>query len=154
MKATLIPYQALHRDDLYAVMALRQEVFVVEQDCPYLDADGLDAQAHHLLMHDDHGLAAYLRIFAPGICHATHIVVGRVVTSPRIRGTGWGRPLMKRGMDEAWTLWGPHPIHISAQAHLRPYYESLGFVVNGEGYLEDGIPHLPMDCAPPAPADG
>ena len=69
---------------------------------------------------------------------------GRVVTSPRVRGTGLGRPLMREAIAGVHQTWGPGPIKLSAQAHLRHYYESLGFAVCGEGYLEDGIPHLPM----------
>lgn len=131
----------VHR--LYAVMALRQEVFVVEQDCPYLDADGSDAQAMHLLGERDGALLAYVRAFGPGQVYK-EIAIGRVVTSPSIRGTGMGRPLMQQAIECCERTWGEGPIKLSAQAHLREYYGSLGFAVCGEGYLEDGIPHLPM----------
>ncbi|MFK7931094.1 MAG: GNAT family N-acetyltransferase [Myxococcota bacterium] len=128
---------------LYAAMALRQEVFVVEQNCVYLDADGGDLRAHHLLGWHGERLVAYARVFGPR--EGRPIVIGRVVTSPRVRGTGLGRPLMRQAMERAWQAYGPGQIHISAQAHLADYYGSLGFVVSGEGYDEDGIPHLPMD---------
>ena len=136
-------FHDLDLDALYALMMLRQQVFVVEQRCAYQDADGLDPQAWHLLGWDEGALVAVLRAFAPGLRKA-EAVIGRVVTGPSVRGTGWGRPLMRAGMEATWRQWGPGPIAISAQAHLKGYYGSLGFVVTGPGYLEDDIPHLPM----------
>ena len=144
MNWSCVPFEELGVQGLYDVLALRQEVFVVEQNCPYLDADGFDQNAFHLLGRDEEGrLVAYCRLFEPGFTYA-QACIGRVVTSPKIRGTGQGRPLMRRAMVEVERLWGAAPIKISAQAHLEPYYRSLGFHVCGEGYLEDGIPHLPM----------
>ncbi|TNE87986.1 MAG: GNAT family N-acetyltransferase [Deltaproteobacteria bacterium] len=131
----------VHR--LYAVLALRQAVFVVEQECAYLDADGDDADAMHLLGELDGELVAYVRAFAPGRVY-DEACIGRVITAERIRGTGQGRPLMLEAIRQVEATWGPGPIKLSAQSHLRAYYESLGFAVCGEGYLEDGIPHLPM----------
>ena len=136
-------FEGLDRASLYAMLQLRQAVFVVEQDCPYLDADGLDDQAWHLLGWQDGELVAYLRAFGPG-SQRPEAVIGRVITSERLRGQGWGRPLMKQGMSRCEETFGPSPIFVSAQAHLEPYYASLGFVVSGLGYDEDGIPHLPM----------
>lgn len=138
-----VPWRELDRDTLYEVLALREEVFVVEQACPYLDADGRDPLAHHLLGRREGRLVAYLRAFAPGVLREEG-VIGRVVTSPRVRGTGLGRPLMREGLARAEATWGPHPVWLSAQAHLAGYYGSVGFAVCGEGYLEDGIPHVPM----------
>ena len=136
-------WSELNTGDLYAVMSLRQVVFVVEQDCPYLDADGQDDQAYHLLGWDGEQLVAYARAFAPGVVY-DEAAIGRVVTSPLIRGTGQGRPLMKEAMRCVRETWGPAAIKVSAQAHLEAYYNSLGFQVCGPGYDEDGIPHLPM----------
>jgi ElaA protein len=133
----------LSKADLYALMALRQAVFVVEQDCPYLDADGQDQEAHHLLGWEGERLGAYARGFAPGVLYA-EATIGRVVTAEFLRGTGLGRPLMEEAMRCVKASWGPVAIKLSAQAHLEPYYGSLGFEVCGPGYLEDGIPHLPM----------
>ncbi|MCO4746045.1 MAG: GNAT family N-acetyltransferase [Proteobacteria bacterium] len=144
MKWSCLSFDELDVRTLYDLLALRQEVFVVEQDCPYLDADGFDQSAMHLLGHDDDGeLVAYCRLFEPGFTY-TEACIGRVVTSAKIRGKGLGRPLMRQAMGEVARLWGSVPVKLSAQAHLEPYYSSLGFRVCGEGYLEDGIPHLPM----------
>ncbi|MCP4808712.1 MAG: GNAT family N-acetyltransferase [Proteobacteria bacterium] len=143
MKWVWRSFEELSNAELYAVMRLRQEVFVVEQECAYLDADGLDAQCDHLLGLDDEGLAAYVRAVPPGVSYPEYPAIGRVITAPRCRGTGLGRPLMNeaiRGVNERW----PGPIKIGAQAHLSRYYGSLGFEVCGPEYDEDGIPHLPM----------
>ena len=125
------------------MMRLRQEVFVVEQNCPYLDADGRDLGAMHLLGWQDESLVAYVRAFAPGDFY-TEACIGRVVTAPAIRGTGQGRPLMEEAIRCLQEQWGPCPIKISAQSQLESYYNSVGFKVCGEGYLEEGLPHLPM----------
>jgi len=143
MRWQWMSWSELNTGDLYAVMSLRQVVFVVEQDCPYLDADGQDDQAYHLLGWDGEQLVAYARAFAPGVVY-DEAAIGRVVTSPLIRGTGQGRPLMKEAMRCVRETWGPAAIKVSAQAHLEAYYNSLGFQVCGPGYDEDGIPHLPM----------
>lgn len=135
-------WRELDRDALYAVMVLRQRVFVVEQDCPYLDADGRDPEALHLLGRQDGALVAYLRAFLPDESGAARI--GRVVTAPEVRGTGLGRPLMREGLARLHAHAGPCPVVLSAQAHLERFYASLGFAVCGPGYDEDGIPHLPM----------
>jgi ElaA protein len=129
---------------LYAILALRQRVFVVEQTCAYLDADGHDAESRHVWAEDDRGAVhAYLRILPAGAKYA-EVAIGRVVTSPESRGTGLGRTLMKRGIEAV----GPSPIRISAQAHLQAFYASLGFVTCSDVYDEDGIPHIEMLRAP------
>lgn len=140
-------FEELSLEALYAALALRQAVFVVEQECPYQDADGRDAEAHHLLGWRGRGggaeLVAYLRAFPPGVIDP-QACIGRVITAPAIRGQGWGRPLMREGHRRVAATWGAGAIKLSAQAHLRRYYESLGYAVCGPGYDEDGIPHLPM----------
>lgn len=141
-------WASLSTEELYELLALRQVVFVVEQDCPYLDADGLDSRAHHLLGYMDDQLVAYARAFPPGEVY-TEAAIGRVITAPSIRGQGQGRPLMREAMNCVHRTYGPTAIKLSAQAHLEPYYQSLGFEVCGEGYDEDGIPHLPMRCRAP-----
>ncbi len=139
------PFSALTTTQLYDLLALRQLVFVVEQTCPYLDADGLDQEALHLLGRQDGRLVAYARILGPDATR-DQPRIGRVVTHPDVRGQGVGRPLMREAMKIAWQVHGTErPIHISAQAHLEDFYGSLGFVTSGPGYLEDDIPHLPMD---------
>jgi ElaA protein len=132
----------LSTEELYGLLQLRQAVFVVEQDCAYLDADGLDARAWHLLGRDGRGLMAYARCFPPGVCYEA-ACIGRVVTSPQARGEGLGRQLMDRAISGTSQRW-PGPIQLSAQAYLERFYQQLGFSVCGPGYLEDGIPHLPM----------
>ncbi|HHO53063.1 MAG TPA: GNAT family N-acetyltransferase [Deltaproteobacteria bacterium] len=142
-----LSFEALELSQLYQVVQLREAVFVVEQECAYLDADGRDRGAHHLLGVRDGALVAYLRAFAPGA--DGEACLGRVVVAASARGIGLGSQLMRRGMAHAWQTWGPCPIHLSAQAHLAAFYGALGYEITGEGYLEDGIPHLPMAC--PAP---
>lgn len=130
---------------LYHIMALRQEVFVVEQNCPYLDADGKDLEAHHLMGFDDDGkTVAYARLLPKGISYEHHVSMGRIATKPSVRGRGLGKELMKNALDWADRLYPNESIKISAQTYLRKFYEDFGFVVSGEEYLEDGIPHLPM----------
>ena len=140
-------WDGLSKSDLYQLMALRQAVFVVEQDCPYLDADGLDEKAFHLLGFQDGRLGAYARAFAPGEVYE-EAAIGRVVTADFVRSTGLGRPLMRKAIEGVRDTWGPVAIKLSAQAHLEAYYNSLGFETCGPGYDEDGIPHLPMRLDP------
>jgi ElaA protein len=131
-------------DDLYDALALRERVFVVEQNCPYQDADGLDRHAWHLLGRDDAGvLQAVLRVVDPGHKY-TEPSIGRVVTAPEARGTGLGRVLMVEGVQRCTAAWPGQGIRISAQAHLQRFYGSLGFEATGEPYLEDDIPHVEM----------
>lgn len=132
----------LSRDELYAIVMLRQEVFVVEQQCIYRDADGRDPNAWHLRWHSDRELVAYLRAFPPDA--SGYAQIGRVITSARVRGTGLGRPLMRAGIAAVHRTFGPCPIRIEAQSHLVTYYGSLGFRVVGDLYVEDGIPHVSM----------
>lgn len=137
-------FEQLSSRDLYAVVRLRESIFVVEQQCAYQDADGLDVQAEHLLVADSAGdLTAYLRTFGPGQLR-DEAVIGRVVVRADQRGTGLGRRLMVEGARRLCDQHGPTDVFVSAQAHLAPWYRSLGYDVCGEGYDEDDIPHLPM----------
>lgn len=144
MRWTCVPFQQLTTDQLYDVLALRAEVFVVEQNCVFLDIDGLDRQTWHLLGHGDDGrLSAYLRLIPPGL-KAPDALIGRVVTSPAARGGGTGRQLMAEALAQCERLWPHHPITLHAQAHLQGFYGSFGFSPVGEQYMEDGIPHQEM----------
>ncbi|GAB2967471.1 GNAT family N-acetyltransferase [Hymenobacter coalescens] len=141
---TTKPYQDLTLAELYALLQLRSEVFVVEQQCAFQDIDGQDQAAYHLLGYTATGeLAAYARLFAAGISYA-EVSIGRVVASPRYRRYGFGRELMRRAIGQCEALFGRQPIRIGAQLYLKAFYESFGFRQQGEGYLEDGIPHIYM----------
>ena len=145
-------FHELGVDNLYDALALRCRVFVLEQG-PYLDPDGLDRAAWHLLGRDDGGvLQAYLRVVDPGVKYAEPSL-GRVVTSPQRRGTGLGRRLVGEGVARCLALWPGQGIRISAQSHLERFYGGWGFARVGEPYLEDGIPHLEMfrPAGPQAP---
>lgn len=132
--------------ELYDIMALRQEVFVVEQNCPYLDADGIDLFAQHLMIRNPEGkLIAYTRLIPEGVSYEGYTSIGRVLSSPSARGTGIGKLLMEKSIEATLTLFGRNKsIKIGAQSYLLAFYESFGFVSTGEEYLEDGIPHTKM----------
>ncbi len=139
-------YGDLTPGQLYEILALRESVFVVEQRCPYLDADGRDAHAWHLIGRDETGnLIAYLRIVSPGH-RFTEPSIGRVVIVPPFRGQGFGKVLMLEGIRLAQGLFPGQSIRISAQHYLQKFYEELGFSLGREGdpYDEDGIPHIEM----------
>ncbi len=143
MDWTWAAWDDLDRDALHDVARVRQRVFVVEQACPYLDLDGLDPRAMHLVGRIDGAIAAYLRAFAPGALR-DEAVIGRVLTAPEHRGRGLGRALMVEGHRRVARAWGRVPIALGAQAHLRDFYASLGYRCVGPAYDEDGISHLPM----------
>jgi ElaA protein len=136
-------------DALYDLLALRCQVFIVEQ-VPYLDPDGVDRAAWHLLGRDDAGaLAAYLRVVDPGARYHEPSI-GRVAVATTARGQGLGRVLMLEGLARTAQVWPGRAIRIGAQAHLARFYGSLGFVPVGEPYDEDGIVHIEMlRAAPP-----
>ena len=137
-------FSDLTTPELYALLQLRSEVFVVEQTCPFQDMDGQDQAAYHLLGYAATGeLAAYSRLFGPGIAYP-QASIGRVVTSPRYRRGGAGRALLHESLAALEQLFGRQPIQIGAQQYLQAFYESFGFAQVGPGYLEDGIPHIHM----------
>ena len=138
-----VPFSALTTLELYELLRLRSEVFVLEQACAFQDLDGADTEAMHLLGERDGRLAAYARCFAAGVKFA-EASIGRVVTHASARGGGIGHVLMKEAVDRLQARWGPQAIRIGAQARLQNFYEQHGFVQNGEPYMEDGIPHIEM----------
>jgi len=132
-------FSGLTASELYAITQLRERVFVVEQNCVYLDADGLDPVCRHLWAERGGALRAYLRIVPAGTKWA-ECSIGRVITAPEARGTGLGKELMTRGIAAC----GAGPIRIGAQAHLEKFYGDLGFTRASDVYDEDGIPHIEM----------
>lgn len=143
-------FDALAVAELDAIYRARQQVFVIEQGCAYLDADGADPQCWHLAAWSA-ALAeplAYARIVAPGVKYP-EVSIGRVITSSAARGTGLGRELVRRAVAEAEALFPGTGIRISAQAHLQRFYGAFGFLAVGDEYMEDGIPHIEM-LRPPA----
>lgn len=137
------PFAELTVDELYRILQARCAVFIVEQSCPYLDADGLDTDSIHLFAEEDNELAAYCRITPKGT-RFPEMSIGRVITPARYRGTGLGRELMARSIRYVTKELGEPAIRISGQSYLRRFYESFGFTVCSEEYLEDGIPHLEL----------
>lgn len=136
------PFQELSTRELYEILRLRAEVFVVEQHCAYQDIDLKDLSCFHVLGYDDGKLAAYARLLFPEPHWEGSI--GRVLTSPAFRGKGYGRQLMQYCIAEAIRHFETDNFIISAQQYLEHFYTSLGFVKEGAMYLEDGIPHIKM----------
>ena len=130
-------------DELYAILQLRNEVFSVEQNCVYQDADDKDQPAYHLCGWDGNKLAAYCRILPKGISYG-HPSIGRVVTSPQYRKEGYGREMMQLAVRKTIEQFNDPVIIISAQLYLQHFYESIGFVQVSDTYMEDGIPHIKM----------
>lgn len=144
MNWVCVPFDGLSVRQLHDLLRLRSEVFVVEQNCVFLEIDGLDPKTWHLLGSADDGqLLAYTRLIPPGV-KAPDALIGRVVTSPAARGGGTGRALMAESIARCEQLWPNHAITLHAQAHLERFYGSFGFVQSGEPYIEDGIPHIEM----------
>lgn len=139
-----LPFDRLSTRELYDVLALRQRVFVVEQQCVYLDADGLDPKCWHGLGTTAAGqLAASARIVPPGVVYAEP-AIGRVVTAPEVRRQGAGRLLMLEAIDQTKRLYPGQGIRLGAQCYLEAFYRSLGFTPVGAAYDEDGIAHVEM----------
>lgn len=136
-------FAELTPDELYAILRLRSEVFVVEQNCVFLDMDNKDQKSHHLMGWRGSELVGYSRILRAGISYVESSI-GRVVTSPAARRLGVGRELLNKSIGTVYTLYGKQPIRIGAQCYLIKFYESFGFVQKGEIYLEDGIEHIEM----------
>ena len=139
-------FAALDVHALDAIYRARQQVFVIEQNCIYLDADGCDARSLHVVAWLDaerHLPGAYARVVQPGVKYAEPSI-GRVITVPAVRGTGLGRELVRRALAACGTAFPEQPVRISAQTRLERFYADHGFVAVGPPYLEDGIPHTEM----------
>lgn len=144
---TLKKFDELTVQELYEVLRLRTEVFVVEQNCVFQDMDNKDQHCYHLLGRKNGLLAAYTRIVPTGISYNDAPSIGRVVTSPQARGEGLGRTLMLESIKELFRVYGKSTIRIGAQLYLKKFYESLGFEQSSDIYDEDGIDHIEMTKA-------
>lgn len=129
--------------ELYSLLQLRSEVFVVEQDCVYQDIDGKDDRALHVLGFDNGKLVAYSRCFAPGI-YFDEAAIGRVVVRESARGKAYAHSILEASIEAVKRRYEATTIKLSAQTYLTRFYEAHGFKQTGEGYLEDGIPHIAM----------
>ncbi|MBD3583742.1 GNAT family N-acetyltransferase [Flavobacterium selenitireducens] len=139
-------FEALSASELYRILQLRSEVFVVEQNCVYQDIDGKDEKAVHLFGESDGEIVAYARLFDKGD-YFDETSIGRVVVSPNSRDKKYGHELMREAIQSIERLFGQTEIVISAQLYLQRFYESHGFVTEGITYLEDEIPHIRMKKA-------
>ena len=140
-------FDKLSPNELYQLLRLRSEVFVVEQNCVFLDADNKDQGCLHCMGWVNDELAAYARIAEPGYIY-TEASIGRVATSPAHRMKGLGRELMQQSIDICRSLFGNTEIKLGAQYYLKEFYGSFGFVAIGDTYIEDGIKHIYMLLAP------
>lgn len=136
-------FEELTLNELYDIMNLRQEVFVVEQECPYIDADYKDQQSIHVNAYYNNELVAHTRIVFPGVSYKEPSI-GRVVSSPKYRKKGLGVELMKKSIEVLEAFYKSSNCRISAQKYLIKFYEQFGFEVCSEEYLEDDIPHFEM----------
>ena len=137
-------FKELNTTELYNILQLRSEVFVVEQDCVYQDVDFKDQKSLHVFFTKNDNIVAYTRIFKPGD-YFTNSSIGRVVVAASERKYGYGHDLMKVSIEAVKTHFKVDKITISAQKYLKKFYESHNFIQIGEEYLEDGIPHIRMD---------
>ncbi len=140
---TVKAFQELTVHELYDLLKLRSEVFVVEQNCVFLDQDDKDLKCHHLLLFSEDQLVGYSRLVPAGLSYP-EMAIGRVVSAPSVRGKGMGKVVMELAIDYCQKLFGPGDIRLGAQTYALGFYSSLGFVTDGEVYDEDGIEHIEM----------
>jgi ElaA protein len=136
-------FDDLEKLELYQILQLRSEVFVLEQDCKFQDIDNKDLNSYHLMCFVDVVLAGYARILPAGLSYS-EISIGRVVTSPSFRGLGMGKEIMEKSISACENLFKDSTIRIGAQVYLSKFYNTLGFKEKGEPYDEDGILHVEM----------
>ena len=140
------PFSDLTNTELYDLLRLRSEVFVVEQNCVFLDQDDKDQQCYHVLFYDGETIVASSRLVPPGVSYP-EMSIGRIVTSMAVRGTGVGKQLVDFSIEKCRELFGNGPIKIGAQLYAKKFYESFGFVQSSDVYDEDGIDHIKMILA-------
>lgn len=137
-------YDELTKQEFHQILKVREEVFIIEQNCVYQDIDHKDIDSYHLCIYHQNELIAYSRIIPLGISYENYISIGRVLSILPYRKNGTGRFLMQKTMQSSKDLFPNTPIKISAQKYLKAFYESFGFVYTGKEYLEDNIPHIEM----------
>ena len=145
MQCIVKPFEELTNIELYNILKLRQEIFIIEQACIYPDIDHKDENAVHLLAFDGDKLLGCLRILEKGVSFA-EASIGRLVVSRCSRGKGLAREMLQQGLDFLKRACGEQAVKISAQAYAIPLYESVGFVIASQAYLEDDILHVDMRC--------
>ena len=138
-------FSELSVEELYKILQLRNEVFVVEQNCAYQDCDDKDFKCYHIIARDEDALIAYSRILPPGLSYPLAASIGRVLTSPLARKQKLGKQLMIYSLKNLYSLFGEVKVAIGAQLYLKKFYESFDFIQTGDSYLEDGIEHIPME---------
>ncbi|MBP0902903.1 GNAT family N-acetyltransferase [Mariniflexile gromovii] len=143
LKIQVKTFSELSLHELYRILQLRSEVFVVEQDCVYQDIDGKDEKALHVLGFKNEKIVAYTRVFKPGD-YFEFASIGRVVVAKNERAFKYGYDIMKVSIEAVETHFKEKKIKISAQAHLKSFYNNCGFIEVGDEYLEDDIPHIAM----------
>lgn len=137
-------FQELSVDELYSILRLRSDIFVVEQNCVFLDLDNKDQKCFHIMGWDGNNLVASTRLVPLGVSYPDYHSIGRVVNRSDYRGLGLGKELMDYSIEKCMQLFGDGPIKIGAQLYLKKFYESLGFVQSSDIYDEDGIDHIEM----------
>lgn len=143
IKIQVKPFSALTATELYSILQLRSEVFVVEQDCVYQDIDGKDEKALHIIGYKNDKIVAYTRVFGPGD-YFLLASIGRVVVAKEERSHSYGYDIMTASIEALRIHFRTSHIQISAQCYLEKFYTNLGFKATGKEYLEDGIPHMTM----------
>ena len=136
-------FYELTLDELYALLKLRSEVFVVEQNCVFLDMDDKDQKCYHVMVFEEEELVAYSRLVPAGVSYS-EAAIGRVITASSVRGKGLGKKVMELSIEACQKLYGSGPIRLGAQTYALGFYASLGFVAEGDTYDEDGIEHIEM----------
>ncbi|MFY0683308.1 MAG: GNAT family N-acetyltransferase [Balneola sp.] len=144
MEKKFITFENLTPHQLYDLLKLRQDVFVIEQQCIYEDFDGYDDKSIHFLIYEENEIAAYSRIFAPNIKYKNESSIGRIIVAKQFRGGRLGKILIKESIDYCLNSFPDNTIRIEAQAALTGYYSKLGFTPDSDIYEVDGIDHLQM----------
>jgi len=137
-------FNELNTQELYDILALREEIFIVEQNCPYHDIDYKDKDSIHIYKLGDNKIISYVRLLPKGLSYENSPSIGRVVTKKEYRGKGYSKLLLSEGIKYISKNFQEKTIEISAQEYLVDFYKSFGFKVEGESYLEDDIPHIHM----------